>query len=137
MKAETLNYGHVVGTKLPFERAVELTKQYLKDEGFGVLCEIDVAATMKEKLGIDHEPYKILGACNPHYAHQVLSRHPQVGLLLPCNVVVQVQGSETIVSAIDARALVSMVDSANLGSLADEVNEHLKSVLARVETAKV
>ena len=128
----SIDYGHVVATRLPFDRAVELAKAYLKDEGFGVLCEIDVAATMKEKLGVEHGPYKILGACNPQYAHQVLSHHPQIGLLLPCNVVVQAQGPETLVSAVNARALVAMVDAANLEPIAAEVDERLTRVLKNI-----
>lgn len=138
MNAEsTLTYGHVIETKLSYDRALELAKLYLKDAGFGVQCQIDVAATLKEKLGIEREPYMILGACNPEYAHQALSHHPQIGLLLPCNVVVQAEGAKTLVSAINARVLVQLVDPANLAPVAEEVDTRLRRVLERIAMAQV
>jgi uncharacterized protein (DUF302 family) len=129
----TFSYGRAVVTKLGYEQAVEQAKQLLKDEGFGVLCEIDVAATMREKLGTNIEPYRILGACNPTFAHSALSHHPQLGLLLPCNVVVQRSGDTTIVSAIDARALLGIVGKASLQPIADEVTKRLYRLLDRIE----
>lgn len=125
-------YGKVVGTALDYNEAIDAVKALLKDEGFGVLCEIDVAKTLKEKTGADFTPYRILGACNPEFAHRALTMEPQLGLLLPCNVVVQVQDNRTVVSAVDARALLSIVASENLTSVADEVNARLKRVLDRV-----
>lgn len=122
-------YGSAVSTHLPYEAAVERVKSLLKDEGFGVLCDIDVAKTMQEKLGASFRPYRILGACNPSLAHQALSADGQLGLLLPCNVVVQEMDGETVVSAIDTRALMSVTNNPSLLSIADDVNSRLRRVL--------
>jgi uncharacterized protein (DUF302 family) len=129
----TFAYGRAVTTALGYEKAVERAKALLKEEGFGVLCDIDVAATLREKLGETMEPYRILGACNPSLAHKALSHHPQLGLLLPCNVVVQRRDETTIVSAIDAKALLQVVGNASLEPIADEVNARLNRVLDRIE----
>jgi uncharacterized protein (DUF302 family) len=91
-------------TTLPYGRAVERVRQELKEEGFGVLCEIDVRATLKEKLGVDAEPYLILGACNPPLAHQALSAEPELGALLPCNVAVYRLEGQTHIAAVDPGA---------------------------------
>ena len=128
----SLKYGRQVATALPFETAVERAKALLKDEGFGVLCEIDVTATMREKLGETFHPYRILGACNPKLAHRALSAEPQIGLLLPCNVVVQEVGGKTSVSAVDAQAMMAMVGNENLAPVADEANAALGRVLSRI-----
>lgn len=128
----TFSYGRAITTKLPFDVAVDTAKALLKDEGFGVLCEIDVAATMKEKIGAEMLPYKILGACNPTLAHAALSHHPQLGLLLPCNVVIQRAGEDTIVSAIDAQALLGIVDRTNLEPIARDVSTRLGRMLDRI-----
>ncbi len=125
-------YGRVVGAGLPYESAIERVKSLLKDEGFGILCEIDVAKTLQEKLGVTFRPYRILGACNPTLAHQALSTDGQLGLLLPCNLVVQEEGGNTIVSAIDTRALMSVTKDPSLLPIADEVNERLNRVLDRI-----
>jgi uncharacterized protein (DUF302 family) len=116
---------------------VERAKALLKDEGFGVLCEIDVAGTLKEKLGADVPPYRILGACNPQFAHQALLMEPQLGLLLPCNVVVQQRDNGTVVSAIDARSLLGIVKNDEMLGIADEVNGRLARVLDRISAAEV
>ena len=132
MPNASLNSGHVVEVELPYEEAVERTRALLKDEGFGVLCDIDVAATLKEKIGADFRRYRILGACNPNLARQALEREGQLGLLLPCNMVVQEVEGATIVSAIDARALLSLVGNSQLLEVADEVNGRLRRVLERL-----
>lgn len=131
---QTTRYGHVVSTRLPYESAVEQIKSLLKDEGFGVLCEIDVKKTMQDKLGVAFRPYCILGACNPPLAHRALSADAQLGLLLPCNIVVQEEQGRTIVSAIDTRALLSVTGDPSLLPIADEVNARLTRVLDRIAT---
>lgn len=132
---QTLAYGRAVSTSLSQDAAIERAKNALKDEGFGVLCQIDVAATLKEKLGESVPPYAILGACNPTLAHQAISQEPQLGLLLPCNVVVQQLDGVTTVSAIDARALLGVVQNPALLPVADQVNERLTRVLDVVANA--
>lgn len=128
-------YGYVVTTALPHEAAVERVKELLKDEGFGVLCDIDVAKTLHEKIGEDFRPYRILGACNPNLAHRALTEDSQLGLLLPCNVVVQEEEGHTIVSAIDTHALMSVTLNPALTPTADEVNTRLHRVLDKIASA--
>ena len=122
-------------TTLPFDEAVERVRQELKAEGFGVLCEIDVQATLKEKLGIDREPYTILGACNPPLAHQALEAEPELGALLPCNVIVYRRDGETHISAVDAERMLSIVGNDQLAPVAAEVKERLGAVVERACTA--
>ena len=125
-------YGNTVMTPLSFEAALTRTKQCLKDEGFGVLSEIDVAKTLKEKIDVDFRAYTILGACNPQLAHRALSAEDDLGLLLPCNVVVAADTGGTRVSAIDAAAMMGMVGNSALTAIAAEVNERLERVLTRI-----
>ena len=117
------------GDELP--DAVERVRAELKEEGFGVLCEIDVQATLKEKLGVDREPYVILGACNPVLAHEALEAVPELGTLLPCNVVVYRRDGETHISAIDAERMLSVVGNDDLSPIAGEVRERLARVVER------
>jgi uncharacterized protein (DUF302 family) len=124
-----VKYGKSIVTGLSFDEAVETARTLLRDEGFGVLCEIDVTKTLHEKIGADFRRYRILGACNPHFALQALQAEPQLGLLLPCNVVIQELSGETVASAIDARALLSVVGNSQLLGVADEVNARLSRVL--------
>ncbi len=118
-------------TTLPFADAVKRVKTELKAEGFGVLCEIDVQATLKEKLGVDGEPYLILGACNPPLAHRALEAEPDLGVLLPCNVVVYERGGETHVCAVDAERMLSIVGNDELTTVAADVRERLANVVER------
>ena len=118
-------------TELGFTETVDRVRDELKVEGFGVLCEIDVQATLKEKLGVDGEPYLILGACNPPLAHQALEAEPDLGTLLPCNVVVYQRGSETHISAIDAERMLSIVGNEALAPVAAEVRSRLAAVVER------
>ncbi|MCC7184337.1 MAG: DUF302 domain-containing protein [Rhodocyclaceae bacterium] len=126
-------------SKYTFGKTVELTHaealaqvtEALAKEGFGVLTEIDVAATLKKKLGKDMPPYRILGACNPQFAHQALEAEPQIGALLPCNVVVRVDASgKTIVEAMDPEAVMNLVGRADIGAIAAEVRARLERVVA-------
>lgn len=118
-------------TTLTFDDAVERVRDELKADGFGVLCEIDVQATMKEKLGVDGEPYLILGACNPPLAHQALQAEPELGVLLPCNVVVYERDGHTHVSAVDAERMLSIVDNDQLAEIAADVKHRLAAVVER------
>ena len=115
------------------ERLLELAA-----EGFGVLCEIDVQATLKQKLGVEREPYVILGACNPPLAHAALEAEPELGTLLPCNVVVYEQHGETHIAAIDAERMLSIVGNDGLAPTAAEVRRRLSAVVERAaQTAAV
>ncbi len=127
----TTDYTLTATTGLPFSDAVERVRAELKAEGFGVLCEIDVQATLKEKLGVEVDPYLILGACNPPLAHQALQAEPALGVLLPCNVVVYERDGETTVSAVDAERMLSIVGNEALMPIAAEVRRRLASVVGR------
>ena len=119
-------------TTHPFEEVVQRVREELKSEGFGVLCEIDVQATLKEKLGVDGEPYTILGACNPPLAHQALAAEPDLGVLLPCNVIVYQRDGDTHISAIDAERMLSIVGNEQLAPIAADVKRRFGEVVSRV-----
>ena len=115
---------------LSFEQATEAVTQALAKEGFGVLTEIDVAATLKKKLGVERAPYKILGACNPRFAARALEAEPQIGALLPCNVVVrQDAAGKTIVEFMDPDAVLGLVGRPEIAPIAVEVRARLQRVL--------
>lgn len=126
------DFGITVRLNVPYSEAVEKTKAALKEEGFGVLTEIDVKKTLKEKLGIDTESYVILGACNPPLAHRALSADPFVGLLLPCNVIVYDDGGQSVVSAIDPIFMVSGLESEALEEVSKEVRPKLERVIRKL-----
>jgi uncharacterized protein (DUF302 family) len=128
-----MTYGFTRQVDLSFDQALHRVTEELQKEGFGVLTEIDVQATMKKKLNVDLKRYKILGACNPPLAHQALTTEPLVGLLLPCNVVVfEDKQGRTIVSAIDAKAMMSVIDRPEIVPVAEQVNKKLKRVIENV-----
>jgi len=113
-----------------FDTAISKVTEELKKEGFGVLTEIDVKATLKKKLDVDFRRYKILGACNPHFAHQALLAEDTIGTMLPCNVIVQEREHGKVeVSAVDPVASMMAVQNEKLGGIANEVREKLKKVI--------
>ena len=124
-----MKYGHETVVEGKFDEVIDRTKAALAQRGFGVLTEIDVAATLKKKIGAEIEPYVILGACNPTFAHQALQREPDLGLLLPCNVVVMQKEGKTYVKAIDAGAMLGVTGNTELVALAGEVDSHLSETL--------
>lgn len=136
MIAQTTRYGIGTSVPLPYERAVERTREELAKEGFGVLTEIDVRATMKKKLDVDFRPYVILGACNPPLAHRALTAEPDIGLLLPCNVIVYATDTpgESVVAAMDPVAALALTGNDAIGPLADDVKARLTRVLEGVAT---
>jgi uncharacterized protein (DUF302 family) len=124
-----------ISTKLrgTFDEAVRRVTEALAAEGFGVLTEIDVRATLKKKLDVDFRPYVILGACNPKLAKRALEADPQVGLLLPCNVVVQdAGGGEIDVSILDPKAMFTFVDDPAIAPVAEEAAQRLRRVVAAI-----
>lgn len=123
-------YGFGKTVALPFEAAVTKVTQELAKEGFGILTDIDVSATMKKKLGRDMRPYRILGACNPPFAAQAIDAEPSIGLLMPCNVVVREDAAGVHVELLDPIALFEMTDRAEVAPLAREVRARLDRVLA-------
>ncbi|CAG1014648.1 hypothetical protein ANAEL_05039 [Anaerolineales bacterium] len=115
---------------LSFEDAIARITEELKKEGFGVLTEIDVQATLKKKLDVDFRPYRILGACNPPFAHKALTAEPHIGIYLPCNVIVQDTGNgKTEVAAVDPLVAMSKVENPELKPVAKEVQAKLKRVI--------
>ncbi len=127
-----MEYGYKRKVMLSFTEAVEKTKAELAKEGFGVLSEIDVKATLKKKLNIDYDDYLILGACNPTFAYQALLSEKEVGLLLPCNVIVYEESGNIFVTAIVPTVAMGVVHNVALGKIAAEVEENLKKVVNAV-----
>lgn len=125
------NFGFGKPVDLDFDKAIETVTEELGKEGFGVLTEIDVAGTMKKKLDEDMPPYRILGACNPTLAHQAVTAVPEIGLLLPCNVLVRQDADGQVnVSFMDPESVLGMVDHPGVEPLAVQVKEKLQRVLA-------
>lgn len=137
MTDTTIDYGMRTHVALPYDAAVEKVTAALKEQGFGVLTEIDVRATLKKKLDADFRRYIILGACNPPLAHRALSTELEIGLLLPCNVIVYEDetGQGSTVSIIDPNMMFGMGINPSLQPVADEANTRLRAVVAALEAA--
>ncbi len=135
MVQQTTRYGIGVTVRQTFDRAVEVTKEELAKEGFGVLSEIDIAGALKKKLDVDFRPYVILGACNPPLAHQALQAERDIGLLLPCNVIVYAgdEEGESVVAAMDPVEALALTGNEAIGPVAQDVRARLQRVLAAVE----
>jgi uncharacterized protein (DUF302 family) len=116
----------------PIDEVREAVEAALRAEGFGILSEIDVAATMRAKLGVDLDPYLILGACNPPLAHRALEADPSVGALLPCNVVLRVDGESVVLEAMDPAAAMGIVDVPEVREVAADARTRLRRALERV-----
>ena len=127
-------YFNTILSNKNFEEAIEQVTAALKEEGFGVLTEIDVKETLKKKIDVDFRRYKILGACNPHFAHKALTNENKIGVFLPCNVVVQENDNGEIeVSAVDPIASMSAVQNKSLESIATEVQQKLLRVISSLK----
>ncbi|MBU2609136.1 MAG: DUF302 domain-containing protein [Chloroflexi bacterium] len=125
-------YGYKKQVNVSFEKALEKTRAELQKEGFGVLTEIDVKATLKKKLDVDYDNYIILGACNPPFAYKALQAEKDIGLLLPCNVIVYEQEGEIFVSAIVPTVAMNMVENEELRGIAEQVELKLKKVIDNI-----
>lgn len=123
-------YGMAVSTSLSPEEAEAQIRASLQEEGFGVLTEIDLAATLKEKVGVERAPYKILGACNPTLAARAIEAEEDIGLLLPCNVVVYESGNRTVVAAMEPQTLVKLTSNPKLDEIALEARQRLDRALS-------
>lgn len=126
------NYAIEVTTTLSFEDAIARATELLAEQGFGILTEIDVQATLKKKLGLEVAPYRILGACNPAFAHQVLGAVPHTGVFLPCNVVVWDAGEHRVVAAMEPNVMAAVIDHPTLAKVSAEVSARLHAVLEKI-----
>ena len=127
-----MQYGFSKSVDLSYEQAIEKVTEELKKEGFGVLTSIDVKETLKQKINVDFKKYAILGACNPSIAHKALQEEEELGLLLPCNVVVYEKDNKTRVSIFDPMVMTWILENDNMKPIATEVQEKLQRVLAAI-----
>jgi uncharacterized protein (DUF302 family) len=125
-----MGYRRTLSLDVPYAEAVARTKEALAEQGFGILSEIDVQATLRDKRGVEMEPYVILGACNPDLAHQALDAERGVGVLLPCNVVVSSTGDGSMVQVLDPQVMVSVTELPSLQPMADEATRRLEAALS-------
>jgi uncharacterized protein (DUF302 family) len=128
--SNTYAFGKTVGTEV--SQTIERVTQALAKEGFGILSDIDVAGTLKKKLGLELPAYRILGACNPQFAHRALEAEPEIGTLLPCNVVVRKVGAGTRVDIMDPLAVMQLVGKPEVATIASEVRGRLRRVLGEI-----
>ena len=124
-----MDYGITIRTPIPFAEAVARVREALKTQGFGVLTEIDVQATLRDKLGQNMEDYLILGACNPPLAHRALDTDRRIGLLLPCNVVVRTADGQTIIEALNPQVMAAVTGQPSLKPVADEATSRIRAAL--------
>lgn len=127
------SYGFGIETDLSADEAETKMREALADEGFGILTEIDVTATMKTKLDVDIDPYRILGACNPQLAYKALSVEQNIGLLLPCNVIVYQRGSGSVIQVLEPTLMAELTDNPELQAVADDARARLERALASVD----
>ena len=127
-----MDYARTVTVDLPFDEAVAKVKAAFQEQGFGTLTEIDVQATLREKIGAEVEPYRIIGACNPQLAHRAVGAVPTVGVFLPCNVVVRQVGSRIIVDAMDPEIMGKLIDDPALREVAAEAGSRIQAALDAV-----
>jgi uncharacterized protein (DUF302 family) len=128
-----INYGFTKALDIPYETATGLVREALKKEGFGILTEIDVREKMKEKLGVDMNKYIILGACNPPYAYKAILAEENIGLTLPCNVIVYEKGNKTVLSIIRPTVAMQMLNNVELQAVAETVEGQLKKVFDAIK----
>lgn len=127
-----MDYGFSKSFDLPFEQTIDKVTDELKKEGFGVLTSIDVKETLKKKINVDFKKYTILGACNPPIAHRALLEEEELGLLLPCNIIVYEKGDKTVVSVFDPMIMTKVIDNEKIVPVAGQVKEKLERVLQSV-----
>ncbi len=127
-----MSYSFDKQVDLSFDEAIEKVTAALAEEGFGVLTTIDVKATLKKKIDVDFRPYIILGACNPAFAHKALLAEPNIGTMLPCNVIVQEENGKVLVSAVDPMASMQAIRNEQLAAIAGEVREKLQRVIEKL-----
>lgn len=139
MIQQTTPYGIGTTVQLSYADAVERTKAALADEGFGILAEMDIAATLRQKINVEFRPYVILGACNPPLAHRALLAEPDIGLLLPCNVIVYAsdEPGASVVTAMDPVAALGLTGNAGIGPIAEDVRARMERVLRAIEKHSV
>lgn len=130
-----MSYSRTITLAMPFDEAVPKVKEAFASQGFGTLTEIDVQATLAAKIKVEVEPYVILGACNPDLAYQALQIEPEIGVLLPCNVVVRQRNGQTVVHALDPQVLAQVPDRADeLGGIASEASRRIDAALAEISS---
>jgi uncharacterized protein (DUF302 family) len=131
---ESAQKGYTISreTDLSFDEAIERARELLQEAGYGVLSEIDIQAKLKEKLDVDREPYTILGACNPPLANEGLDAEPELGALLPCNVIVYEREGLTHIAAVEPETMLSVVENEKLGQIAEQVREDLTRVVEEI-----
>lgn len=128
-----MSYYYTKITDYGFDEAIEKVTEELQKEGFGILTEIDVTATFKKKINVDFRPYRILGACNPHFAHQAIQAEEKIGTMLPCNVIVQqLDNGKVEVSAVNPMASMIAVKNDSLGDIATQVSNKLENVIKQL-----